>query len=179
MYLDAGIDYFIPVLPLLRTSRNVNAIIIGDTSGDNPQQNEEPGELGKFFKDAQRLYGYTYKRVDDRSTPTLRLYKDMHHAQAPRIIYINFVRDDALLRKAQSDPALKKLIAERNLASFDFNCINYTDGFCRFFNFDYTVAQYMQLSGIAEFNIKANAETIKNFLNKEFNVVATHKNTII
>lgn len=167
MYVDAGISYNIPVLPLLRSSRNVNAIIIGDTSGDNPQQNEEPSELNKFFKDAQRLYGYTYQRVDDASTPTLRFYKDMKHPQAPRLIYINFIKDDQLLKKAQTNPTLKKLIDDNNLTSFDFNCINYTDGFCRFFNFDYTLAQFKQLSGIAEFNIRANAEKIKAFLLKK------------
>ncbi len=168
MYVDAGISYNIPVLPLLRPSRNVNAIIIGDTSGDNFQKNEESGELSKFFKDAQRLYGYTYKRVDDKSTPTLRLYKDMQHAQAPRIIYFNFVRDDALIKKAQANPILKKFIDENNLSTFDANCISNTNGFCGFLNFDYTLPQFKQLAGIAEFNIKANADTVKAFLNKEF-----------
>jgi hypothetical protein len=168
MYVDAGISCNVPVLPLLRSSRQVQAIIIGDTSGDNPKDNEEPGELNKFFADAKRLYSYVYTRVDDKSTPTLRLYKDTQHPAAPRLIYVNFVKDDALLKKAKTNPALQKIIDDCKLATFDFNCINYQDGFCRFFNFEYTVEQFKQLAGIGEFNIKANVETIKAFLNKEF-----------
>ena len=162
MYVDAGISCNIPVLPFLRSSRQVQAIIIGDTSGDNPKDNEEPGELNKFFADAKRLYGYVYARVDDKSTPTLRLYKDMQQANAPRIIYINFVKDDALLKKAKTNPALQKIVDDCNLAAFDFNCINYQDGFCRFFNFDYTVEQFKQLAGIGEFNVQCKCRNYKS-----------------
>ena len=168
MYVDAGISGNIPALPLLRPERGIQVMIIGDTSGDNPADNEDPGELKKFFAEAKRLYGYNYTRVDDKATPTLRFYKDAQHSQAPRIVYINFVKDSALLKKAASNPVLKKIIDDNNLSAFDFNCINYENGFCRFFNFDYTFDQFKQVSGIAEFNMRANADAIKAFLNKEF-----------
>lgn len=93
IFVDAGIAYNIPVRPLLRKGRNTKVIIIGDTSSaDFPSHDENPEELEKFFKDAHRLFKYSYKRVDDKSTETLRLYKDSEHSEAPLLIYFNWYK---------------------------------------------------------------------------------------
>ena len=88
--------------------------------------------------------------------------------QAPRLIYVNFVKDDAFLKKAKTNPCLKKFIDDCNLPRLILIVLINPDGFCRLFNFDYTLPQFKQLAGIGEFNIKANADTVKAFLNKEF-----------
>jgi hypothetical protein len=166
MFIDGATNYNIPGRPLLQPSRKVNAIIIGDTSGDVFTPNETPNELSKFFKDAKKVYGYTYTQVDDKKTPTLRLYKDLKNKQAPRIIYLNFVKDEALLKKGLQDPELKKIIDDGNLTAFDYGCV--LGGYCAVYNFDYDVPGFKQLSKIAEFNVKANKGAIEKFLRDEF-----------
>jgi cytosolic phospholipase A2 len=170
MFVDGGIAYNIPGRPLLRKGRNTKVMIIGDTSGNNPGPNETPDELNKFFKDAQRVFNYSYKRVDDKTTETLRLYKDSDHAEAPLIIYFNFVYDKELIKKSQSDPELKKIIDRGNLTKFDFNCISNLSRYCGFLYFGYTENEFNQLSALAEFVIKANKKTVEKFLQDELKV---------
>jgi hypothetical protein len=167
IFADAGIVCNIPGRPLLDPRRNLNVLIIGDTSGDTPFAQQTPNELRKLLADAERIYGYRYTQVDDKSAPTLRLYKDLKNAQAPRIIYFNFEPDQTLLKKGMEDPSLITLIKEANLNAFDYNCIS-IESYCTIFNFEYSSAQFKQLSGIAQFNILANKTTIQNFLQNEF-----------
>jgi len=167
LFADAGIAYNIPGRPLLRKSRGLNVLIIGDTSGDLVDTTQMPPELEKFFRDAQKVFGYNYTQVDDNRTPTLKLYKDMKNPQAPRIIYFNFMKDPNLIEKGMADPTLAPLITQNNLSQFDYNCIA-VGGYCNTFNFQYMVEQFKQLSGIAEFNIKINGPTVKKFLLDEF-----------
>ena len=63
------------------------------------------------------------------------------------------------MTRAEKNPELKKIIDENNLQRFDpVQCI---DAFCGTFNFDYTQEEFKQLSGIAQFNIKAHESAIK------------------
>jgi cytosolic phospholipase A2 len=161
--VDAGIAYNIPARPLLWPARKLKVLIIGESSSAVGSA----VELKKLFADAQALYGYHYTRIDDGKNKTIRLYKDLKNTKAPRIIYITFFKDQNLIDEAQKkDPALRQLIQANRLDTFDpTQCVE--NSFCGTFNFEYTPEEFKQLSGMAEFNIKANEPVIKNFLHDE------------
>jgi hypothetical protein len=161
-FIDGGIDYNIPIRPLLRPEREIDAIIIGESSGDAATLRE----VEKMMANIQKVYGYSYERADDGATPTLHLYKDNNNSQAPRIIYVTYMRDDDLLTRAGEDPKLSHLIQENNLLNFDpKDCLK---DWCGTFNFDYSSDDFKQLSGIAEFNMKAHHAAIARWLAGEF-----------
>lgn len=157
--VDGGIEYNIPARPLLWPSRKLKVLIIGESSANV----ESAEELKKFFSDAKTTYGYNYIRIDNGSNDTIRLYKDLENPKAPRIIYINFLKDEKLMALAQKNNALNLFIKQSKLDTFDPNaCV--AGGFCDTFNFNYTPEQFLQLVGMAELNIKMNAKVIKEFL---------------
>ncbi len=161
--VDGGIDYNIPGRSLLLPERKVDVMFILDASSNA----DTTTDLRKLFDDARRFYDYKYVRVDDQSNATIHIFKDPKNSRAPRIIYLNFLKDDRLLTQAQKNAALKKLIEEYDLTTFDVaRCLNL--GSCATFNFLYTEKDFIQLSGITEFNLKANKPLIENFILKEF-----------
>jgi hypothetical protein len=160
--VDGGIDYNIPVRPLMRSERNVDVIIIGESSGDAATFRE----VQKMLANVNKVYKYNYQQVDDGKNPTLRLYKDLINSKAPHIVYVNYVQDPRLLGQASQEPALAALIKENNLNSFDpQKCLQ---DWCGTFNFNYTVEAFNQLSSLAELNMRANRSVIANWLADEF-----------
>lgn len=161
-FVDSGIDYNIPVRPLFRPERGVQAIVIGESSGNV----EAAADMKKVFADIKRLYNFTYERVDDKSNKTLHFYKDKEHAQAPVIVYVNFLKDENLIKQGEQDRALKKLLEDHELYTFDpLHCVQ--KDFCNTFNFNYSSKEFLQLAAMAEFNMRANKPAIEAFLRKE------------
>jgi hypothetical protein len=160
-FVDAGIDYNIPVRPLLRPQREVHAVIIGESSGNV----ESPHELYKFFKDAYQHYGYEYAEVMPAPSESLRFFKDAAHPEAPRLIYVNYHIDPAVIKRAQEDPELNECIVQHKLHEFDAKtCL---ENHCGTFNFDYSEDEFLQLAGVGEFNILAHQSEIRAFLEAE------------
>jgi len=180
--VDAGVSNNIPLRPLLWPARKVKFIIIGESSTTAASARE----LKNFFEYAQKVYGYTYVRADNEKNKTLRLYKDKNNnPAAPRIIYVTYYKDLSLmdlevargvatmtpaekLKRELEREDLKRFIKSEKLESFDPDvCINGEGGklgFCHTLNFDYSVDQFKQLSGIAEFNVWANKDVIADFI---------------
>ncbi len=160
---DASIDYNIPARPVLWPLRNVKVLIIGDSSSNI----ESATELKRFFEDAYKLYGYQYTRIDTGDNKTIRFYKDLKNSKAPRVVYVNFVKDIDLIEQAKiKNKELRDLIEVTRLEQFDpVACIQTKpNNFCDAFNFNYSKTDYEQLIGISEFNMKVNIENIKRFL---------------
>ena len=156
--VDGGIDYNIPIRPLLRPARGVDVIIIGESSGNV----EEARELDNMFEDIRDCYGYNYIRVNDENEKTLGLYHDPSNDQAPKIVYVNFLDDKVLLEEKAEEPDFRPLIVHNDLLSFDaHDCL---DQHCDTFNFDYSEQEFKQLAGIAEFNVKVHLESIRSFI---------------
>lgn len=153
-FVDAGIDFNIPLPPLMQKNRNLDVLIVGDSSG-NADTREE---LFKFFAYAKKNYGLNYQRTDDKSFENLGVYKA--GGNAPVIVYINFMNDKKLMQKFANDPKLAPLIKTNNLQAFDAKTCKY----CDTFNFDYSVENYNQLSGIAEFNMRAHEEALRKII---------------
>ena len=164
VFVDGGIAYNIPLRPLAKKERDINAIIVGDSWPDAT-------ELQKAFKALKKEFGYNYTRVDDQSTPTLHLYKDKANPKAPRIIYVTFIKDDTLLdRVASENPELAQIIDEYKLHQFDISrCTGVLD-YCSSFSFNYTVQEFLQLMYIGFINVLANKDTIEQFLRDEFSI---------
>ncbi len=188
--VDAGVSNNIPLMPLLWPERKIKFIIVGESSTTALSARD----LKRFFDDAKAAYGYEYARVDDGSNATLRLYKDMKNytdeekrerkAEAPRIIYINYIKDPTLMaltgpegvaklttQEKVEREELRRFIKSEKLDSFDpIACINGKNGkpgFCHTLNFEYSADDFKQLSGIAEFNVRANKEVIAAFIRDE------------
>lgn len=158
-FVDAGISYNIPIRPLLRAARQVDVIIIGESSGNV----EEARELHLMFEDIHNCYGYNYIRVNDETEKTLGLYHDPTNKQAPKIIYVNFLDDQSLIEQMAEEPDFRPLIIHNDLLSFDASkCLE--DDYCDTFNFGYSEQQFKQLAGIAEFNMKVHLDTIRAFM---------------
>ncbi len=158
-FVDAGIHYNYPVRSLFIKERNIDIVIIGDGSANLIGQ---PGDLPQMFDDLKKAYGYTYERVDKKSTDTFKLFIDKNHTSAPGIIYVNFVNDPVILKKAQSDSALKKIITNNKLTTF--NAAEQLNKTLSTFNFDYSQTVFNQLSGMAMFNLVAHKDEIKGFI---------------
>ena len=157
--VDGGIDYNIPIRPLLRPARGVDVIIIGESSGNI----EQTRGLEQMFEDIRDCYGYNYVRVNDKAEKTLGLYHDSTNDQAPKIIYVNFLEDKVLLEGMLEVPDFKPLIEENGLLFFDAShCLE--DDYCDTFNFGYSEQQFKQLAGIAEFNMKVHLDAIHSFM---------------
>lgn len=161
-FVDAGLHYNIPIKPLLRPERNVQAILVVDSSATKISG----FELTRAFNDINRMYGYSYTRVDAGDNKTLGLYKDLVHPQAPLIVYVTYYKDEKLMQKAEGNAELKKLMDDYKLREFDpEQCL--AKEFCSTFNFDYSADNFLQLSAMAEFNLKANKDAIVQFLKNE------------
>jgi Lysophospholipase catalytic domain len=172
-FVDAGIDYNLPLRPLFRPERQLDLIIVGDASGDVPISGS--AELTKGLADIKRFWGVTYKQDEQVSNTVVSVYRPEQttyplggektkHVKPPIIVYLNFLKDDALLAKEQKNSAIRSVIENNNLRAFNPNeCIK---TFCSTFNFEYTERQFKQLAGMAEFNIKAHVPVIKALLNE-------------
>jgi len=162
-FVDGGIDYNIPIRPLALPERGMRALIIGESSGNVPAKDE----LYKAFTDLKRLYGYEYTQVNIEGSSTVQFYKDLKHPHAPKLVYVTYMKDEDLFKKAQDIPELQELIQKMKLADFDpVKCVK--DEACNTFNFSYTLDEFNHLVGIAEFNILANKERILQFLKEAF-----------
>lgn len=158
--VDAGIDYNIPIRPVIEPQRGVQTIIIGDSSATIDRDDE----LQKMFADLKRLYGYTYERLDDGSNITLRLYQDTQHPQAPKIVYINFLIDPKLLERAKEVPMIHAQVVEHRLTQF--NILDCLKAFCGTFNFDYDPNELNRLFTVAYVNAYMNLQDqrVKEFI---------------
>jgi hypothetical protein len=156
-FIDAGIDYNIPLLPLFRPERGIDIIFIGDASDDLPG-----AQLMKALADVKRLYNISYTLDTKLSDNTLQVYRpDDAHKTAPILEYITFFEDKPLLQKSLKDPELKRLIESNKLMQFSAQgCLGKEKGndFCTTFNFGYSLKEFNQLSGIVEFNVKAHKD---------------------
>lgn len=153
--VDGGIAFNLPLPPLYKDLRQLDVLIVGDSSGDVSSALQLD-----LFMAYIKTKGINYQRIDDKKNKTLSIWKAKE--KAPLIIYINFINDPNIFKYAQADLNLKALIDDYNLATF-----NYTKalaGYADTFNFDYTLADFTQLAGMGEFNMRVNEKVIANIL---------------
>jgi len=148
--VDAGIDFNLPLPPLLRKNRNVDIIIIYDASANI----EKAPELRRMVAYAQRkgitLPTINFEEIDKK---TISIFKG-ESPDIPTIVYFPRIKIPEFSQ--EFDPTL---------------CIQ--NEYCNTFNFAYTEEQINNLSGLAEFALQQNADVIKGLVKE----VMHHKQT--
>ncbi len=181
-FVDAGIDFNLPIFPLLKDTRKLDVIIVVDSSGGISKRattscNKDcPKELAKFFEKAKHL-GVEYEEIPLKGGKGFYAYKPLPRGEScpdsfigeklPMIIYINFECDRAILNEAQqSDPYLAELIANNKLMDFDpATCLK---GYGNTFNFKYSSSEFNQLSAMAECNVLARKTLLMSLLQQAY-----------
>ena len=141
--VDAGIDFGIPIPPLLRTERNVDIIIMYDASAFI----EGSIELRKLVEYAQRknipLPAIDFTDVDKK---TVSVFEDPGNPKAPTVVYFPRIKNCAFSE------------------SFDPTECTKND-YCHTFNFVYTQEQIDNLHGLAHFTLLQHADTVETVIN--------------
>ncbi len=148
-FVDAGIDYNLPLRPLFIPERNVKLIIVGDASSNAGSYEE----LYKALSDIERFYKINYKKDEQMSDNTMLVFRSQQN-HAPVIVYFQFFLDQGMVKKSMADSSLRNLIEREKLNSFDAQkCLD--KSYCGTLNFAYNLEQFNQLAGVGEFVVKA------------------------
>jgi phospholipase A2 len=162
--VDAGLNFNIPYPPVSgqRPDRLMDIIIILDSSA---------GAVGSELKSAEafaRQRGLKFPYIDYSviQQHAVSLFFDPNDSQAPAVIYIPRVVDEALLSVHKDDPAFKDFYPL--LHGFDIEkCIEKEA--CNTFNFFYSKQEARQLTALGEFNFKCAQEAILLAINAKMN----------
>lgn len=140
-YVDAGIDFNLPLVPLLRPSRAVDLIIIYDASASV----DGAPELKRAQAYARRK-GIKLPPIDfDNINKQINIFKDEYDPTVPVIVYMPRIKND------------------HYDASFDPDeCVEYD--FCNTFNFDYSPQQFKLLAGLPAFTVQQHEQEIKQVI---------------
>ncbi len=158
-FVDAGIDYNIPLRPLFRPDRKVDLIFVGDASSNAGSSTEIKKALG----DIERFYQIQYEKDARMSENTLHVYRPTVSKKGPIVLYMKFFLDQQLIKKSMNDDSLRKLIVQEKLNSFEAQqCLDAS--YCGTFNFSYTLDNFNQLAAVGEFIIKAHQEKLKQII---------------
>jgi cytosolic phospholipase A2 len=156
--VDAGIDFNIPVPPLLRAARAIDIIIIYDTSATLSSQPLSSTPLAQALAGAQKyaqdrglkfppIAPIDYSRAGKE---LVSIFKDPNDPKTPTVIYMPSIANSAYT------PA------------FDIRaCI--LNGYCATANFNYTQSQAQQLSAFSRFALLQNITAIKQTIQGKIN----------
>lgn len=137
--VDAGIDFNLPITPLLRTTRNVDLIIVYDVSSTV----QGAPELMRAMKYAERK-GLKFPPIDLETVDkkVMSVFKDPDDLETPVIIYFPRIKNDNY--SATFDPD---------------HCV--ANDYCNTYNFYYSPEEANLLAGFAEFAIKEQQKVVK------------------
>lgn len=148
--VDAGIDFNLPLPPLLRASRKVDMIIIYDASASISGAPELYRAERYARRKGMKFPKINYEGIDQK---TINIFSDPNDPETPIIVYFPRIKNE--LYCTEFDPEI---------------CIS--QNYCNTYNFAYTKEQVHQLCGLAEFTIKQNQqileELIKELLTKKY-----------
>lgn len=191
-FIDAGISYNIPLRPLFRPERQLDIIIVGDATASALDEKVSADFL-IALNDIKRVWEVEYKVDETIKGKVMQVYrpvqqkypgvaKPLDKLVPPVIIYFNFFKDDVLIAKNLNNQELAKIIKDNAIETYDpEDCIKdfcdtfkpsktCLEEFCGTFNFEYTQEQFKQLSGNAEFNIKAYLDVIKKIIEERYDI---------
>ncbi len=158
-FVDAGIDYNIPLRPLFRPDRKIDLILVGDASS-NAGSSEE---IKKALADIERFYQINYIRDKEMSDSTMIVYRPAEQTKGPLIVYMQFFLDQQLLKQSMQDSSLRLLVERDKLNAFDAQrCID--SNYCATLNFSYSLDDFNQLAGVSEFIVKAHQAKLKQII---------------
>lgn len=140
--IDAGIDFNVPIPPLVRPERKVDVIIVYDASASF----EYPTELEKAALYCAR-HGYDFPTIDysQLRLNAMNVLWDKDNPKAPAVIYFPMLKNE--LYNECFDPQI---------------CTE--SGYCSTFNMDYTADEIRELSGLSYHTVTQYAPALKTVL---------------
>ncbi len=177
--VDAGINFNLPLLPLLKKMRNLDVVIVVDASGDIVKRTFTSGsyamacpqDLYKFFEKVKES-GIEYRElpvgevgfaayIPVKGASSEEDYLTQH---PPVIIYLNHETDAEALQEAlhSGNSDLEPLIKKNNLLNFKPEECEAHYG--NTFNFEYEEQQFNQLSAVGECKVLLHKDTIIKLL---------------
>lgn len=143
--VDAGIDFNLPLPPLLRSARDIDVIIIYDSSAG--------GDIGcdlRYAAAYAQRKGIKFPPIPESLGKELcTIMQDPHDATCPTIIYMPRIKNEAYSTAFDPD-----------------NCID--NQYCSTFNFKYSQENINELSGLAEFSCHQYIDTIKKVIAERY-----------
>jgi len=138
--VDAGIDFNLPFPPLLRAAREVDIIVVYDSSAGNIGS-----ELKRAAKYAKRK-GIKFPPVPDTVGQELcTILQDLNDPECPIVVYMPRIKNEAY--STSFDPTI---------------CTE--DDYCNTFNFKYTQEQVNELTGLSELSCHQYIDAIKQVI---------------
>jgi len=140
--VDAGIDFNLPIPPLLRATRQVDCIVVYDSSASN----KVGYELQKAQDYAWRK-GLPFPLIDftDIDKKIVSVFKDDSNPACPVVIYFPLIKNHEYSQTF--DPRA---------------CM--TSGYCSTFNFEYETDEAEELSGLSRFAVVQQQELLKEVI---------------
>jgi len=150
--VDAGIDFNLPVPPLLKKERKLDLIIIYDLSS-----NADTAKELKYVEKYAIKNGYKFPKIKyaEIGQSTISVFEDPD-PQVPVVIYMPMIKNDAY----------SKLFDPKNLVQ---------GGYCSTFNLQYTPQQFDELFGLIGYNTRSSMENIRDAIK----FVIARKNKVI
>lgn len=151
--VDAGIDFNLPLPPLLRPERHVDCIIIYDSSAD-----ASPGDQLRKAQDYAWRKGLAFPPVDytDIDKKIVSVFKDDSNLDCPVIVYFPLIKN----------PEYSDTFDPRA-------CIE--SGYCSTFNFEYGEQEVDELSGLSRFAVTQQQAVIKEVIE---DIIGAKKKTV-
>lgn len=137
--VDAGLDFNLPIPPLLRKERKVDIIIICDASSDIENAPELRLAEQYAVKNNIKFPIIDYQNIDKN---IVSVFKDEQDPEKPVIIYMPRIKNENYSKTF--DPT--KLIKE--------------GGYCSSFNLQYSIEQFNELCGLIEYNAWVSKDVI-------------------
>ena len=137
--VDAGVDFNLPVPPLLKRERKLDLIIICDLSSNADTANEL-----KYAEKYALKNGYKFPKVNYNGIgqSIISVFKDAD-PEVPVVIYMPMIKNDNY----------SKLFDPKSLAKHG--------GYCSTFNLKYTPPQFDELFGLISYNLNDSIDNIK------------------
>lgn len=152
--VDGGINFNLPIPPLLRKDRKIDIIIVFDAS-QATNIGTELEKTEKYFAEKNiRFPKIDYSKL---STKICNVFFDESNPEVPAIIYMPLIANPEY--RFNIDPK---------------DCIK---NFCSTYNFEYTPEQFKLLSGLAEFNMTSSKDDIVRAINDVIDFKINKKNT--
>lgn len=169
--VDAGIDFNLPLPPLLRSERNIDIIFVLDASGSVTGGEELVRAEQYAKKNNLKFPKIDYSRIDKFAVNIFGLENNDH--EVPIIVYMPRI-NPLLNMKAHEIQNLKLTLTHKDaqlidkLKSFDPDKCS-DSSFCSTYNFAYTSEQFDLLSNMTYLNMVMNKDKIHNAIKLAFN----------
>lgn len=138
--VDAGIDFNLPIPPLLKKERKLDVIIVCDLSS-----NADTGAELKYAEEYARKKGYKFPKIayETINKSVLSIFKE-DDPEVPIVMYMPFIKNETYSK------------------GFDPQALVKRGGYCSTFNLQYSPVQFDALFRFIQHNVKSSMREIRD-----------------